>query len=182
MFASDDKQHTAAYHSSASIQQKYSACISCNKIHTVTLFFSLLFSLLFFFLLSILNEIRFCCFCTVIPMKNVAIFVNWRQNTNFETVGIQLKLESNNHIIAQTTYFLPLQRDYMNKLDILGAKVAFYYTFHFPQIGWCLWGKICGKAAGIYLLKVNNGSNSTMCEICSKLTIKTQKRRELWTN
>ena len=151
---------------------------------TPLFYFSPCFSLssLFFFLLSILNEIRFCCFCTVRPMKNVAIFVNWRQNTNFETVGIQLKVESSNHIIAQTTYFLPLQRDYMNKLDILGAKVAFYYTFHFPQIGWCLWGKICGKAAGIYLLKVNNGSNSTMCEICSKLTIKTQERRELWKN
>ena len=31
--------------------------------------------------------------------------------------------------------------------------------------------------AGIYLLKVNNKNNRTWCEICSKLTIKTPKRR-----
>ena len=29
----------------------------------------------------------------------------------------------------------------------------------------------------IYLLKVNNGNTTTGCEICSKLTIKTPKRR-----
>ena len=28
--------------------------------------------------------------------------------------------------------------------------------------------------AGIHLFKVNNGNTKTMCEICSKLTIKTQ--------
>ena len=27
--------------------------------------------------------------------------------------------------------------------------------------------------SGIYLFKVNNGNNKEMCEICSKLTIKT---------
>ena len=32
-------------------------------------------------------------------------------------------------------------------------------------------------AAGIYLLKVNYGNTITMCEICSKLTIKTPERR-----
>ena len=31
--------------------------------------------------------------------------------------------------------------------------------------------------AGIYLLKVNNRNTRTRCEICSKLTIKTPKRR-----
>ena len=31
--------------------------------------------------------------------------------------------------------------------------------------------------AGIYLLKVNNGSTRTRCEICSKLTIKIPERR-----
>ena len=31
--------------------------------------------------------------------------------------------------------------------------------------------------AGIYLLKVNNKNTRTRCEICSKLTIKTPKRR-----
>ena len=30
----------------------------------------------------------------------------------------------------------------------------------------------------IYLFKVNNGNTSTMCEICSKLTIKTPERRQ----
>ena len=30
---------------------------------------------------------------------------------------------------------------------------------------------------GIYLLKVNNKSTKTRCEICSKLTIKTPERR-----
>ena len=30
--------------------------------------------------------------------------------------------------------------------------------------------------AGIYLLKVNNRNTRTRCEICSKLTIKTQER------
>ena len=32
--------------------------------------------------------------------------------------------------------------------------------------------------AGIYLLKVNNKSTRTRCEICSKLTIKTLERRQ----
>ena len=32
--------------------------------------------------------------------------------------------------------------------------------------------------AGIYLLKVNNRNTRTRCEICSKLTIKTPKRRQ----
>ena len=32
--------------------------------------------------------------------------------------------------------------------------------------------------AGIYLLKVNNRSTSTSCEICSKLTIKTLELRQ----
>ena len=34
---------------------------------------------------------------------------------------------------------------------------------------------------GIYLLQVKNGNSRTTCEICSKLTIKTSKRRQ-WTN
>ena len=33
------------------------------------------------------------------------------------------------------------------------------------------------NAAGIYLLKVNNGNTKTMCEICSKLIIKTPEQR-----
>ena len=38
--------------------------------------------------------------------------------------------------------------------------------------------------AGIYMLKVNNRSTRTRCEICSKLTIKIPERRHwrLWTN
>ena len=31
---------------------------------------------------------------------------------------------------------------------------------------------------GIYLSKVNNGNTKTMCEICSKLTIKTPEQRQ----
>ena len=31
--------------------------------------------------------------------------------------------------------------------------------------------------AGIYLFKINNGNTRTMCEICSKATIKTPERR-----
>ena len=31
--------------------------------------------------------------------------------------------------------------------------------------------------AGIYLFKVNNGNTREVCKICSKLTIKTPKRR-----
>ena len=30
---------------------------------------------------------------------------------------------------------------------------------------------------GLYLFKDNNGNTRTMCEICSKLTIKTPERR-----
>ena len=33
--------------------------------------------------------------------------------------------------------------------------------------------------AGIYLLKVNNRNTRTRCEICSELTLKTPKRRQL---
>ena len=32
--------------------------------------------------------------------------------------------------------------------------------------------------AGIYLFKVNNENTITMCEVCSKLTIKTPERRQ----
>ena len=32
--------------------------------------------------------------------------------------------------------------------------------------------------AGIYLFKANNRNTRTMCEICSKLTIKTPERRQ----
>ena len=35
--------------------------------------------------------------------------------------------------------------------------------------------------AGIDLLKVNNKNSGTRCKICSKLTIKTPERRQLWT-
>ena len=35
------------------------------------------------------------------------------------------------------------------------------------------------SSAGIYLFKVNNGNTKTMCEIRSKLTIKTPERRQL---
>ena len=38
----------------------------------------------------------------------------------------------------------------------------------------------CSLLAGIYLLKVNNRNTSTrceICEVCSKLTIKTPERR-----
>ena len=44
--------------------------------------------------------------------------------------------------------------------------------------------KNCLVLAGIYLFKANNGNTETMCEICSKLTIKTTKtlfwRLNLW--
>ena len=33
--------------------------------------------------------------------------------------------------------------------------------------------------AGIYLFKVNNVNTRTMCEICSKLAIKTPEQRQL---
>ena len=33
------------------------------------------------------------------------------------------------------------------------------------------------STAGIYLLKFNNRNTRTMCEICSKLTMKTPERR-----
>ena len=32
---------------------------------------------------------------------------------------------------------------------------------------------------GVYLLKVNNGNTRTICEICSKLTMKRPKRKPL---
>ena len=32
--------------------------------------------------------------------------------------------------------------------------------------------------AGIYLFKISNGNIRTMCEICSKLIIKTPERRQ----
>ena len=34
--------------------------------------------------------------------------------------------------------------------------------------------------ASTYLFKVNNRNTRTMCEICSKLTIKTTERRQFW--
>ena len=38
------------------------------------------------------------------------------------------------------------------------------------------------SSTGIYLFKVNNGNTKTMCEICSKLTIKTPERRQNYLN
>ena len=38
---------------------------------------------------------------------------------------------------------------------------------------------ISGKPAGIYLFKTSNGNTRIMCEICSKLIIKTPERRYL---
>ena len=35
----------------------------------------------------------------------------------------------------------------------------------------CLWSNLSMIPAGVYFLKVNNGSNRAMCEICSKLTM-----------
>ena len=40
-------------------------------------------------------------------------------------------------------------------------------------------GSIGTNPAGIYVFEVNNGSTKTMCEICSKLTIKTPQRSHL---
>ena len=34
-----------------------------------------------------------------------------------------------------------------------------------------LWSNLSMMPAGVYFLKVNNGSNRAMCEICSKLTM-----------
>ena len=40
------------------------------------------------------------------------------------------------------------------------------------------WQVLCEKIpAGIFLFKVSNGNTKRMCRICSKLTIKTPKRR-----
>ena len=36
-------------------------------------------------------------------------------------------------------------------------------------------GSYCSYQAGIYLLNVSNRNNRTMCEVCSKLTMKTHE-------
>ena len=36
---------------------------------------------------------------------------------------------------------------------------------------------LCFIPAGIYLFKVRNGNTRTMCEICSKVTIKTERHQ-----
>ena len=38
-------------------------------------------------------------------------------------------------------------------------------------------GDQSSSQVGCYLFKVNNGNTRTMCEICSKLSIKTPERR-----
>ena len=45
------------------------------------------------------------------------------------------------------------------------------------EVGLMLQKQIGFNPAGIYLLKVNTRNNRTRCEICLKLTIKTQERR-----
>ena len=41
----------------------------------------------------------------------------------------------------------------------------------------CFGYSIKGYSVGIYLLKVNSSNTRTWCEICSKLTVNTPKRR-----
>ena len=41
-----------------------------------------------------------------------------------------------------------------------------------------VWGQSTTNPAGIYLFKVNNGNTGTMCEICSKLTVKKPEGRQ----
>ena len=39
---------------------------------------------------------------------------------------------------------------------------------------------VANSLAVIYMFKVNNGNTRTMCEICSKLTIKTPERSDVF--
>ena len=39
---------------------------------------------------------------------------------------------------------------------------------------------VTNSLAVIYMFKVNNGNTRTMCEICSKLTIKTPERSDVF--
>ena len=50
----------------------------------------------------------------------------------------------------------------------------FHPTLHPSQPSWY---SLIHNPAGIHLFKVNNGNTSIMCDICSKLTIRTPERR-----
>ena len=54
-------------------------------------------------------------------------------------------------------------------------KSAVFQTSLYDFLGLCCLTCIATRA-GIYLLKINNGNTRTMCEICSKLTIKITER------
>ena len=55
------------------------------------------------------------------------------------------------------------------------GKIIYLCEDQWRDYMWYLWDWFIFPA-GIYLLKVNNKNARTMCEICSKLTIKTPER------
>ena len=71
----------------------------------------------------------------------------------------------------------PTTKDKQKKFGTEGFK---YFSVHFvlSQKVFCysLGETFLTFPAGIYLFEVNNGNTRTMCEICSKLTIKTPEQ------
>ena len=78
----------------------------------------------------------------------------------FETLNISSQFNS---------LFLDWSGSNQNKMKIMHSDISLYSMFllYFQQ-NW----------ANIYLFKDNNGDIRKRCEICSKLTIKTQERRQ----
>ena len=70
----------------------------------------------------------------------------------------------------------------MNFWYLLIKLMVAFHPFHKMLYMWhSIYGqkRLVYAPAGIYLLKVNNGNIRTICEICSKLTIKTPEQRQL---
>ena len=61
---------------------------------------------------------------------------------------------------------------FLNLEAVKEALLHGCFSCFFKLYEWCKIVQSITNPAGIYLLKVNNGSTRTRCEICSKLTIK----------
>ena len=86
---------------------------------------------------------------------------------------------SENWLLTIDYYF------YVNKRNLWLTHLFLMHPlsthWKYLTVFWCFLGKEKGalrtNPANIYLFKFNNGNTRKRCEICSKITIKTQERR-----
>ena len=95
-------------------------------------------------------------------------------------MSVIAKLDGRKYFILRGFILIPSipTRSYLFKVSICKHISNFFLFTDFEQEN-VYWGNVDKvntfedkDPAGIYLFKVNNGNTRTMCEICTKLTIK----------